>query len=500
MSNLLTLKGIGKIFPGVVALSDMHFSLNSGEVHAICGENGAGKSTLMKIISGVYQADSGEILINGKARKFENPLEALDNGIAVIYQETSLFEEMTVLENLFLCHERQKKILGFIPVIDYKTMRDEVQDTFASLNTRINLDSRIKDLGMAQKQMVEVAKALTYHSRILILDEPTASLTQREVDALFEVVRRLRAAGVGIVYISHRLEEIFELCDRVTVIRDGQYISTKIVTETDTDQLVADMVGRAVSCYYPKADSSIGDMLFEAKGVSVPGLLHDLSFNVRKNEIVGFAGLAGSGRTEMAQAICGFLKRSAGDLYLDGKKLKVNEYRDAKEAGIVYVSEDRAKYGLIVDMSVCHNISMPQLDKVSRSGFIDFAEESRLAKEYIRKVGIKAPDENFLVANLSGGNQQKVSVSKALALNPQLLILDEPTRGVDVGAKAEIHKLISDLTLEDLSIIMISSELSELLCMCDRIYVMSEGRIVACFDQKDATQEKILKIALEQVS
>jgi len=419
MSNLLTLNGIGKIFPGVVALSDMHFSLDSGEVHAICGENGAGKSTLMKIISGVYQADSGEILINGTPQKFQNPLEALDNGIAVIYQETSLFEEMTVLENLFLCHERQKKVLGFIPVIDYKAMRNEVQNTFASLNTYINLDSRIKDLGMAQKQMVEVAKALTYHSRILILDEPTASLTQREVDSLFDVVRRLRDAGVGIVYISHRLEEIFELCDRVTVIRDGQYISTKIVTETDTDQLVSDMVGRAVSCYYPKADSSVGDTLFEAKGVSVPGLLHDLSFTVRKNEIVGFAGLAGSGRTEMAQAICGFLKKSSGELYLDGKKLHVNEYHDAKEAGIVYVSEDRAKYGLIVDMSVCHNISMPQLDKVSKSGFINFAAESRLALDYIRRVGIKAPDENFLVANLSGGNQQKVSVSKALALNPQ---------------------------------------------------------------------------------
>lgn len=500
MSNLLTLRGIGKTFPGVVALSDMHFSLNSGEVHAICGENGAGKSTLMKIISGVYQANSGEILINGEPQKFENPLEALDNGIAVIYQETSLFEEMTVLENLFLCHERQKRVFGFFPVIDYKAMRREVQDTFASLNTRINLDARIKDLGMAQKQMVEVAKALTYHSRILILDEPTASLTQREVDALFAVVRNLKKAGVGIVYISHRLEEIFELCDRVTVIRDGHYISTKNVSETDTDQLVSDMVGRAVSCYYPKAVSSVGEVIFEAKGIEVPGLLHDLSFTVRKNEIVGFAGLAGSGRTEMAQAVCGFLKQSAGEMFLSGKELKVKEYRDAKEAGIVYVSEDRAKYGLVVDMSICHNISMPQLDKVSKSGFIDFEAENRLAADYIKKVGIKAPDEQFLVANLSGGNQQKVSVSKALALNPKLLILDEPTRGVDVGAKAEIHALISDLTLEDLSIIMISSELPELLCMCDRIYVMSEGRIVACFEQKDATQEKILKIALEQIS
>jgi ribose transport system ATP-binding protein len=391
-------------------------------------------------------------------------------------------------------------LLGFIPIIDYKAMRREVADTFKSLNTKINLDTKIKDLGMAQKQMVEIAKALTYNSRVLILDEPTSSLTQREVDALFEVVRNLRDAGVGIVYISHRLEEIFELCDRVTVIRDGNYISTKIVAETNTDQLVSDMVGRAVSCYYPKAQSSVGDTLFEVNGLEVPGLLHNMSFTVRRNEIVGFAGLAGSGRTEMAQAICGFIRKSAGELKLDGNLLTINHYRDAMASGIVYVSEDRAKYGLIVDMSICQNISMPQLKQISKSGFIDFEAENNLAADYIRKVGIKAPDEHFLVENLSGGNQQKVSVSKALALNPKLLILDEPTRGVDVGAKSEIHKLISDLTLEDLSIIMISSELPELLCMCDRIYVMSEGQIVACFEQQDATQEKILKIALEQVS
>lgn len=496
MSELLELDGIIKTFPGVLALNHMGFSLKAGEIHAVCGENGAGKSTLMKIISGVYQPDTGEIRINGQSRKFATPMESLEAGIAVIYQETSLFEEMTVLENLFLCHEIQKKILGILPVIDYKTMRAKVESTFAKLDTDIDLDSKIKDLGMAQKQMVEIAKALTYDSKILILDEPTASLTQREVDALFRIVRNLRDSGVGIVYISHRLEEIFELCDRVTVIRDGEYVSTKVVAETCHDDLVADMVGRAISCYYPKANSEIGDKIFEVEGLSVAGLINDINFHVGKNEIVGFAGLAGSGRTEMAQAICGFIKKNSGKIKLNDRQLEIKNYRDAKDAGIVYVSEDRGKYGLVTDMSVSHNLSMPQLKKLSKYGFIQFDQEKDLARKYIKDIGIKAPNEAFLVKNLSGGNQQKASVSKALALNPSLLILDEPTRGVDVGAKAEIHKLISDLTLEDLSIILISSELPELLCMCDRIYVMTEGEIAACFEQKDATQENILKIAL----
>jgi len=498
MEALLELKNIVKTFPGVIALSNMHFNLKSGEIHSICGENGAGKSTLMKVITGVYMPNAGEIILDGEIQNFNNPQDAFKKGISIVYQETSLFEEMTVLENLFLCHEIQKKVFGIIPVIDYKAMRLEVKKIFDILNMKIDPDVKIKDLGMAQKQMVEIAKALTFKSKILILDEPTASLSQREVDALFDVIRNLKNKGVGIVYISHRLEEIFELCDRVTVIRDGQYVSTKDVSQTDKDSLVSDMVGRSMSSYYPKNDTQIGEKVFEVKGLSLDGLLKDINFTVNKGEILGFSGLAGSGRTELAQAICGLIKKSSGDLYLNGEKLKVNSYNEAMNNGIVYVSEDRGKYGLVVDMSIKHNITMPQLKKVSKLTFINPKIEEKIATRYMKDVDVKAPDTDFLVTNLSGGNQQKVSVSKALALNPKLLILDEPTRGVDVGAKAEIHKIISELTSKDLTIIMISSELPELLGMCDRIYVMKEGHIAGCFSKEEATQEKILKLALQK--
>ncbi len=497
MPEILKLENIHKSFPGVLALSDMNFSLNAGEIHAICGENGAGKSTLMKVVTGVYKPDSGFIYVSGEKQSFNNPNDSFAMGISIIYQETSLFEEMTVLENLFLGHEKQKKVLGFLPVLDYAAMESEVRRIFRMLNTKIDLSTRIKELGMAQKQMVEIAKALTFDSKILILDEPTASLTQREVDALFEIIRKLRSNGVGIVYISHRIEEIFELCDRVTVIRDGKYISTKDVCCTSKDALVADMVGRSMNNYYPKTEAEIGDELLRVEGLNVSGLLEDISFCIKKGEIVGLAGLAGSGRTELAQTLCGLLKKSCGEVFIDGKKKKIENYNDAMECGLVYVSEDRGKYGLVVDMSIKDNITMPQLKKFSKRSIIDINKEKETAQQYIEEVGIKAPYPEFLTTNLSGGNQQKVSVSKALALEPKLMILDEPTRGVDVNAKAEIHKIISELTAKHLTIFMISSELPELLGMCDRIYVMKDGRIAGCFNRDEATQEKILKVALE---
>lgn len=497
MPEILRLENIIKTFPGVLALSDMNFSLYSGEIHAICGENGAGKSTLMKVVTGVYKPDSGSIYVNGEKQIFNNPNQSFAEGISIIYQETSLFEEMTVLENLFLGHEKQKKVLGVLPVLDYHAMALDVKRIFKMLNTKIDLYAKIKELGMAQKQMVEIAKALTFDSKILILDEPTASLTQIEVDALFEIIKKLRASGVGVVYISHRLEEIFEVCDRVTVIRDGKYISTKNVNETDKDALVADMVGRSMNNYYPKTLTEIGDELLRVEGLNVEGLLENISFNVQKGEIVGFAGLAGSGRTELAQALCGFIKKSSGKVFIDGNEQKIDSYNQAMDCGLVYVSEDRAKYGLVLDMSIKDNITMPQLKKYSKRSFIDINKEKTTAGKYIHEVGIKAPDSDFLVANLSGGNQQKVSVSKALAIGPKLMILDEPTRGVDVNAKAEIHKIISELTAKHLTIFMISSELPELLGMCDRIYVMKDGKIAGGFNRAEATQERILKLALD---
>lgn len=519
MKEILRLKNISKTFPsvsissemqeelihgkfgasfhGIIALIDMHFDLREGEIHAICGENGAGKSTLMKVITGVHKPEWGEIFINREKCVFKNPNDAFAKGISIIYQETSLFEEMTVLENIFLGHEKQKKILNFFPVLDYKKMKESMSGIFETLNTKIDYHTKIKDLGAAQKQMVEIAKALTFNSKILILDEPTASLTQREVDALFGVVRRLKEKGVAIAYISHRMEEIFELCDRVTVIRDGKFISCKEVKNTNKDEIVRDMVGRSIDNYYPKHEAEIKEDIFSVENLSIEDMLDNISFKIKKGEIVGFAGLAGSGRTELAQAICGLRKTNKGTIKFENKIINIKNYKDAKKNGIVYVSEDRGKYGLVVDMSIKHNITMPQLDKMSKAGLIDVKSEEELSSKYVKNVGIKTPGNDFTVSNLSGGNQQKVSISKALALNPKILILDEPTRGVDVNAKAEIHEIISGLAVSGLTIFMISSELPELLGMCDKIYVMKNGRIEGMFDRKEnPSQEDILKIAL----
>ncbi|MDR0583505.1 MAG: sugar ABC transporter ATP-binding protein [Treponema sp.] len=496
MSDItLALSSIVKIFPGVVALNNMNFELKAGEIHAICGENVAGKSTLMKVVGGVYPPNEGHIRLFGSEIKIANPLDAFSKGIAIIYQETSLFEEMTVLDNLFLGREIIKKI-GPLAMLDYKAMALKMDDIFKSLHINIPVDEKIKNLGMAQKQMVEIAKALTFRSRILILDEPTASLTQQEVDALFEIIRGLKSQGVSIVYISHRLEEIFTLCDRVTVIRDGRYISTRKVAETNKDELVADMVGRSMDNYYPKSDVQIGGEFLSVKGLGDKGMLHDIDFSVRKGEILGFAGLAGSGRTELALTLSGFTPPDYGKIALEGQQVTFKNYRQAMDHGVVYVTEDRGKYGVIVQMSVKDNVVMPQLKKNSKLGVINRKSEYTLAKDMKERMGIRAPDTDFLVVNLSGGNQQKVSVSKALALNPKLLILDEPTRGVDVNAKAEIHRIISAMAAQGLTIIMISSELPELIGMCDRIYVMKDGTIAGCFERPNFSQEDILHIAL----
>ena len=496
-NNILELNNIVKSFPGVLALNGLKFNLRSGEVHAICGENGAGKSTLMKVVCGVHKPDQGNMVVNGQCEEFCSPLEAYQKGVSIIFQETSLFEEMTVLDNMFLGHEIMKNRAG-LKLIDYASMRKRANEIFDKLNTKMDLNARIKTLGMAQKQLVEIAKALSFDANIIIFDEPTASLTQREVDALFDIIRRLKKEGRGIVYISHRMEEIFEICDRVTVIRDGQFISTRDVAQTNKDELVADMVGRSMTNYYPKSQTKIGGEIFRVEHYYDDGFLEDINFNVREGEIVGFAGLAGSGRTELMQSICGFTGRAAGKVFVQNQEIQVRDYNDAKEHGIVYVSEDRSKFGLILDMSIKGNISLPQIDKLTNAlSIVDTEKEEVLAESLIREFEIKAPDSEFLVANLSGGNQQKVSVSKALALKPSILILDEPTRGVDVNAKAEIHKIVGELTKKNMSIIMISSELPELLGMCDRIYVMKDGKIAGCFDQKDCTQEKILSLALE---
>lgn len=497
MNDILVLDKINKSFPGVHALKDMSFSIREGEVHAICGENGAGKSTLMKVVTGVHKEDSGNIILNGKKVKISDPNEAFHLGISIMYQETSLFPEMTILENLYLNHEISKKKFGFLKILDYTTMEEKVNNIFKSLNSSLNLHTKVKDIGMAQKQLVEIAKALTFNSRILIMDEPTASLTQREVDALFEIIAKLKEQGVSIVYISHRLEEIFEICDRVTVIRDGEFISCNDVKDTNKDKLVADMVGREIGTYYPKVDVEVGDVMLEVKDLNQGKLLHNIDINVRKGEIVGLSGLAGAGRTELAHAICGFTKMDSGQIFVDGEKVEIHEYQAAMDSGIVYVSEDRAKYGLVLGMDIKQNVSLPSIKKISKFMSISKNKEVEMGEKAIKAFDIKAPNSDFIVENLSGGNQQKVSVAKATSLEPKIMILDEPTRGVDVNAKAEIHRLIGSLVKDGLSILIISSELPELLGMCDRIYVMNAGRIKGSFNREEATQEKILKVALD---
>lgn len=496
MNDILRLVNINKSFPGVKALTNMSFDIKPGEVHAICGENGAGKSTLMKIVSGVLLADSGQIMLNGEEVRISNPNDAFEKGIAIMYQETNLFAQMTILDNIFLHHEITKKI-GKLKIIDYAAMEEKVKQILKNLDFDIDVKKLVKDIGMAQKQVVEIAKALTFNSNILIMDEPTASLTKREVDALFHIIRQLSNQGVAIVYISHRLDEIFEICDRVTVIRDGEFISCNKVSEITKDKLVSDMVGREISQFYPKVKAEIGDTVLELKSFGQKNVFEEIDLYIKKGEIVGLSGLAGSGRTELAHAICGFTKPDRGEMLLEGKQITINNYAKAMELGIVYTSEDRAKYGLITRMSIKHNISLPQIKKLSKFRFISAKHEEELAREHIDKFDIRSPNLDFVVQNLSGGNQQKISVARAVALKPKLLILDEPTRGIDVNAKSEIHRLIGELVKEGLAILLISSELPELLGMCDRIYVMRTGRIECCFNKDEATQEKILRVSLD---
>ncbi|MDR2048328.1 MAG: sugar ABC transporter ATP-binding protein [Treponema sp.] len=493
---VLKLSGIDKQFGGIKALSDMNFELRKAEIHAICGENGAGKSTLMKIVTGVYKPDRGKIFLNNEEVSIANPLDSFSKGIAIIYQETSLFEEMTVLENIFVNRELVKKA-GPLSFLDYKAMKTTMTSILKRLDISIPFNEKIKNLGMARKQMIEIAKALVFKSRILILDEPTASLTQNEVNLLFTIIRDLKRNGISVAYISHRLEEIFLLCDRVTVIRDGHYISTRTTAETNKGVLVADMVGRTMDNYFPKMKVNAGDEILKVDGLGDKKLLHNIHFNAGKGEIIGFAGLIGSGRTELALALCGITGFTAGTIFLNGKPVRFSNYHQAMQNGVVYVSEDRTKYGIIVKMSIKNNIVMPQLKNVSTIGVIDAKKEYAVAERMKESIGIKAPHTDFTVMNLSGGNQQKVSLGKALALDPVLLILDEPTRGVDVNAKAEIHGIIGKMAAAGLTILLISSELPELIGMCDRIYVMKDGTIAGSFERNDFSQENILKIALD---
>jgi len=494
---VLRMEGINKAFPGVQALSNITLDLRHGEVHAVCGENGAGKSTLMKLITGVYQPDSGTMTLNGERLSVRNPNHAYAKGIAIIFQETSLFPDLTILENIFIGHELTRRLFGVARRLDYGAMREKARTLFGRLGMEIDLDARVSELSVATKQMVEIAKALSFDSRILILDEPTAALTSKEVGTLFDTIRRLKAGGVSMLYISHRLDEIFQIADRVTVIRDGEHVRTEAVSQVSRDALVSWMVGRTLHNLYIKEEVEIGEVIFEARGLRQEGVLHGASLTLRRGEILGLSGLAGAGRTEFALALCGLSRPDAGEIRLGGERQNFHDYQAAMARGLVYVSEDRQKYGLVVPMSVAENVTFPLLKRLcGLMGLVDRRREQELTRSYVDALSIKTPGTDFLVENLSGGNQQKVSVAKALATEPHILILDEPTRGVDVGAKSEIHKIISELARQGKAIIMISSDLPEILGMSDRVIVMKGGRNVGELSRGELSQERILHMAL----
>lgn len=489
---LLKLEHISKRFPGVLALDDVQFDVYPGEVHALLGENGAGKSTLIKIISGVHKPDTGTITLDNQSRIFNNPREAKEVGIATIYQELGLYPELSVAENIFMGHAPRQR-MGPFSGIDWKQMEARAAELLAELDIYdLDVTQKIGTLNVGNRQRVEIAKALSLDARILIMDEPTAALTESDVERLFEIVRLLRQRGVGIIYISHRLQEVFELADRVTVLRDGNYIGTQPVSEVTEQDLITMMVGRQIEDLYPKENAEIKDVVLEVRNLNAEPYTRNVSFQVRAGEIVGMAGLVGSGRSETAQVIFGVHPAESGDVFIDGKKVNIHHPSDAVKHGLAYVPEDRGTQGLVKQMSIRQNASMAILRAVSNLTFINPLKEFRVARQAIDQLSIRATGPEQIAEKLSGGNQQKVVVSKWLASEPKVLIMDEPTRGIDVGAKAEIHRLMSQLAAErGLAILMISSELPEILGMSDRILVMRAGKIVAEFTREEADQEKI---------
>ncbi|EIT1261629.1 TPA: sugar ABC transporter ATP-binding protein [Escherichia coli] len=492
--TFLQMKHITKRFPGVLALNDVQFSLRRGEVHALLGENGAGKSTLMKILSGVYQPDEGEIIFEDKPVSFSDPLSAQNVGITIIHQEFNLFPELTVEENIFIGREFCKKNRWRL---DEKQQRQATIEILQKLNLAIKPDTLVADLTVAQQQMIEIAKAISVNARILIMDEPTAALTETEIESLFRVTRLLKEQGTGIVYISHRLEELALIADRATVMRDGQYISTVDYECVKISDLIAMMVGRDLGNIYPRREALQQRIpVLEVNGLTRKGVLNDINFTLYRGEILGFAGLMGAGRTELARAIFGADSIDSGTLKLNGKETVIKDISDAIQQGISYLTEDRKKEGLALNLSVERNIMLGNYPEYSdRFGNVDSRRCQQTSEEQVKALRIKTPNLEQAALNLSGGNQQKIIIARWVCKDTDILIFDEPTRGIDVGAKLEIYELMNRLVAKGKSIIMISSELPEVLGMCDRILVMRSGRITGELSAKEATQEKIMQYA-----
>jgi rhamnose transport system ATP-binding protein len=495
VETILEMTHISKSFAGVHALRDVSFDLWPGEVHALLGENGAGKSTLIKIITGVHQPDAGQLQLYGQPVAFANPLEARQHGIAAIYQEPSLFPDLEVAENIFI--GRQPRRAG--GQVDWGKMYQEAGELLHLLGVQLDPKIRARTLSVAQQQMVEIARALSVKAKILIMDEPTSSLTLAEVADLFRIVRRLRETGTAIVFISHRLEELFELADRVTVLRDGAYVGTKVISEVTTDSLIQMMVGRTLADMFPKQIVEAGQVVLQVEGLTKPGFFQNISFELRQGEILGMAGLVGAGRTDVARAIFGIEPAASGSLKIDGKVMHITSPEQAMRLGLAYVPEDRQHHGLILPMSISQNITLPILTEFARLGWLNGQGEQQAARQAATQMEVRAAGIWQKARELSGGNQQKLVLAKWLTTKPRILILDEPTRGIDVGTKAAVHGLMSQLAAQGMAILMISSELPEVLGMSDRVLVMREGRLTGEFSRTEATQEKIMLAATKAV-
>ncbi|MEK3764110.1 sugar ABC transporter ATP-binding protein [Solibacillus sp. FSL K6-4121] len=489
---MIEMKGIKKAFSGNVVLNNVEFTLLDGEIHALMGENGAGKSTMMKILAGIYSRDEGDVLVDGQSYTFTSAKDAESLGIHVIHQELNILPHLSVAENLFLGKEKTIGRTGFLRT---RQMNKEAQTLLAKLGLHIDVRQPAGSLSVGKQQLIEIAKAINSEAKYIVMDEPTAALTDREIETLFETIRELKAKGISFVYISHRMEEIFAICDRITILRDGEYVGVREIPSTTFDEVVKMMVGRELGERYPSRDAKIGEVALEVKGLTCPAVCKDINFQIRKGEILAFAGLMGAGRTEVAQAIFGNLKKSKGEILIHGEKVTIKNPIQAMKHGIGFVTEDRKTEGLVLDFSIKENMFLTNLKSIAKGSFIQTQQEQLQAAKYIEQLNIRCSDATQAVGSLSGGNQQKVVIAKWLSTKPDILILDEPTRGVDIGAKKEIYSIMNQLAEEGVAILMISSELTEVLGMADRVMIMQEGRQTAILDNVDLTQETIMHYA-----
>ena len=491
--EILTMTGISKVFGGVIALDNVQFNLRAGEVHALIGENGAGKSTLMKVLLGLHKRDGGEIVFNGRAVAFADPSEALRNGVSMIHQEVNLVHQMSVSENIWLGREQLYMTMG---MINTKKRDQATKDLLQSLEIEIDPTAAVKSLSIGQMQLIELARAVSYDPRIIIMDEPTSALTDQEVEKLYRIIRSLTAKGVAIVFISHKLEELYRICDRVTVMRDGHYVGCYMMSDVSNEMLIKMITGRTVDQMFAKEKVALGDVALEVRNLSRDNVCSEINFSVRSGEVVGFCGLMGAGRSEILRAIFGVDKRTSGEILINGKKAIINCPSDAVACGMGMVTEDRLRQGAIYTMSVMHNATIAVFHKLcNRIGYNSPKKELKLFKEKANDLSVKYDSPNSRIGSLSCGNQQKVIIERWLLTNPSVLLLDEPTRGIDVGSKAEIYTLINRMSKEGRAVVMVSSEMPELLSLCDRIMVVREGRIVYETTREEATQETLMNYA-----